>query len=153
MQTASGQTLGPFDLVIDALGVRSPLTRQPKHELPYGALWATLPWPDNSSFDARALEQRYEKSRKMAGIMASGRAAAVSPVSLTYFWSIRTDREAAWCVAPLDEWKTEAINLWPETRTLLDQITSHDQLTFAHYRHRTHPVSYTHLTLPTILLV
>ncbi len=139
LQTTSGQTLGPFDLVIDALGVRSPLTRQPKHELPYGALWTTLPWPEDSPFDPTALEQRYEKAHKMAGVMASGRTKPDGPVSLTYFWSIRTDREAAWRSASLDEWKAEAEALWPQTRILLDQITSHDQLTFAHYRHRTHP--------------
>ena len=34
---------GPFDLVLDALGVRSPLSSAPVNKLPYGALWATLP--------------------------------------------------------------------------------------------------------------
>lgn len=137
--TLYGETLGPFDLVIDSLGVRSPLTRAPKRDLPYGALWATLPWPENSKFDASALEQRYERASKMAGVMASGRMVAGGPETLTYFWSIRADAEANWRAAPLDIWKAEAEALWPETRLLLDQITGHDQLTFARYRHRTHP--------------
>lgn len=137
--TQTGQSLGPFDLVVDSLGVRSPLTRAPKHELPYGALWATLPWPTASQFDKTALEQRYHHASKMTGVMASGRMSAEAPESLTYFWSIRADEEAAWRAAPLEAWKTEAAQLWPDTQILLDQITQHDQLTFARYRHRTHP--------------
>ena len=35
----------------------------PVKELPYGALWATLPWPEDSPFDHTALEQRYEAAR------------------------------------------------------------------------------------------
>lgn len=129
---------GPFDLVIDALGVRSPLSSAPAKELPYGALWATLPWPDAGPFDPNALEQRYEAARKMAGVMPSGRASEKDAQSLTYFWSIRGDSHAEFRAAPLVHWKDAARALWPETAMLVDQITDHDQLTFARYRHRTH---------------
>ena len=139
----TGEFLSGFNLVIDALGVRSPLTKAPRKELAYGALWATLPWPAESPFKKDALEQRYKAARQMAGVMASGRLEPRGPDSLTYFWSIRADAEAAWREAPLDDWKVAARKLWPETEMLLDQFTSHDQLTFARYRHRTHgnPVS------------
>ena len=139
----TGEFLKGFDLVIDALGARSPLTRNPKQDLAYGALWATLPWPADGPFKPDALEQRYRSARQMAGVMASGRTGPKDPLSLTYFWSIRRDAEAGWRAAPLDSWKANACKLWPETETLLDQITTHDQLTFARYRHRTHanPVS------------
>ena len=139
LETSGGQTLGPFDLVIDALGVHSPLTRNPRKELPYGALWATLPWPENGPFEATALEQRYRAARQMTGVMASGRAGKGAALSLTYFWSIRADREAAWRAQSLDQWKDRATELWPETRQLVDQFSHHDDLTFARYRHRTHP--------------
>lgn len=135
---STGQTHAPFDLIIDALGVRSPLSSAPAKKLPYGALWATLPWPDSSPFDSGALEQRYESASKMAGVMPSGRISTAGPNSLTYFWSIRGDAHAAFRAAPLDGWKVAARALWPETEMLLDQITDHDQLTFARYRHRTH---------------
>jgi salicylate hydroxylase len=128
----------PCDLIIDALGVRSPLSSVPAKELPYGALWATLPWPENGPFDSTALEQRYEAASKMAGVMPSGSARDGAANSLTYFWSIRGDAHAAFRAAPLDDWKAAARALWPETGILLDQITDHDQLTFARYRHRTH---------------
>ncbi len=139
----TGEYLTGSDLVIDALGVNSPLTRAPKRDLAYGALWATLPWPTGGAFDGAALEQRYEAARKMAGVMPSGRTSRQTPETLTYFWSIRADREDSWRAAPLDPWKEEASSLWPQTESLLAQISSHDQLTFARYRHRTHktPVS------------
>lgn len=135
---ADGERLGPFDLLIDCMGVRSPLASKPSKELPYGALWATLPWPEGGPFDASALEQRYEGARRMAGVMPSGRAAPGAPVSLTYFWSIRGDGYGAFLAAPLERWKAEAAALWPETAVLLDLFTDHHQLTFARYRHRTH---------------
>ncbi|HAY08249.1 MAG TPA: FAD-dependent monooxygenase, partial [Hyphomonas sp.] len=40
---AEGSAHGPFNLLIDCMGVRSPLASKPSMELPYGALWATLP--------------------------------------------------------------------------------------------------------------
>ncbi|MDP3457880.1 MAG: FAD-dependent monooxygenase, partial [Hyphomonas sp.] len=135
---ASSGAHGPFDLVIDALGVRSPLSSAPANKLPYGALWATLPWPEDGPFDRTALEQRYEAARKMAGVMPSGRASDGAGQSLTYFWSIRGDAHQAFRSAPLVHWKDAARALWPETAMLVDQITDHDQLTFARYRHRTH---------------
>ncbi len=137
---AAGGLYGPYDMVIDALGVRSPLSSAPRQELTYGALWATLPWPSESGFDRAALEQRYEAARRMAGVMPSGRAAPGAPDSLTYFWSIRADQYEAFRDAPLIHWKDAAGRLWPETEVLLDQITDHQQLTFARYRHRTHAV-------------
>ncbi|MEM5516955.1 NAD(P)/FAD-dependent oxidoreductase [Henriciella sp. AS95] len=135
----TGQFVGGFDLVVDALGVRSPLTRAPKRELAYGALWTTLPWPGDGPFDKTALEQRYRAARQMAGVMASGRVDDSAPESLTYFWSIRIDQYERWRATSLDSWKADAETLWPQTRPLLDQIDSHDQMVFARYRHRTHP--------------
>ena len=133
----NGTAHGPYDLIIDALGVRSPLSSDPKSELPYGALWATLPWPEDGPFDPLALEQRYKAARQMAGVMASGRAHSGAPRMATYFWSIRADGYAAWRATPLEDWKAEAVALWPETAELLDHIKTHDDLTFASYRHRT----------------
>jgi salicylate hydroxylase len=45
-----GRREGPFDLVIDALGSRSPLISLAsgpdyRSSLDYGAIWASLPWP------------------------------------------------------------------------------------------------------------
>lgn len=131
--------LDGHDVTIMAYGAR-PFAEDGKRvgDLPYGALWATLPWPQDAPFDKTALEQRYRHASQMTGVMASGRLAADTPETLTYFWSIRGDREADWRAEPLDAWKARAETLWPETRLLLDQFTSHDDLTFARYRHFTH---------------
>lgn len=134
---AGGATHGPFDLIVDALGVRSVLSTTPSRELPYGALWATLPWPV-TGFHADALEQRYEAASRMAGVMPSGRATPGAPDTATYFWSIRGDQHEAWRAAPLTHWRDAALSLWPETESLLATLRSHDDLTFARYRHRTH---------------
>ncbi len=132
------KSYGEFDLIVDSLGVRSPLSSQPRRELPYGALWTTLPWPDDSPFAADALEQRYFGARQMAGVMASGTTTPGGPQTATYFWSIRGDAERAWRTDPLERWSQRAIALWPETAVLVDQIVSHRQVAFARYRHRTH---------------
>lgn len=132
-----GRALGAFDLVIDALGARSVLSSRPRCDLAYGALWATLPWPEAGPFDPAALQQRYRGARQMAGVMPSGRAAPGAPVMATYFWSILADRFDAWRSAPLADWKAEATALWPETADLIGPVSDHDAFAFARYRHRT----------------
>ena len=136
-----GRRSSRFDLVIDALGARSPLTRQ-ADDLPYGALWGTLPWRDEDGFAPDALTQRYEAARRMAGVMPSGSSATDGAPQLTYFWSLRTDGEAAWR-GGFEAWREAAAAHWPETAPLLARLSGADALTFARYRHRTHraPVS------------
>ncbi len=137
-QLADGKRIFDIDLAVYAHGARSALTpRDQGVDLPYGALWATLPWPSEAGFDAAALEQRYRHASQMTGVMPSGRLSENAPETLTYFWSIRADQEADWRNRPLDAWKQEAAALWPETEALLDQFSSHDDLTFARYRHHT----------------
>lgn len=134
----NGSRLGNMDLVICAHGARSNLTPKERgQDLPYGALWATLPWPKHGPFDATALEQRYHRASQMTGVMPSGRLHHDAPETLTYFWSIRADQESDWRARPLDDWKQEAIALWPDTESLMGNFGSHDDLTFARYRHHT----------------
>lgn len=135
---ASGDRISGLDLAVYAHGARSTLTPEDQGiDLPYGALWATLPWPKNGPFDRTALEQRYRKASQMSGVMPSGRLSPDAPETLTYFWSIRADEEAAWRRSPLDAWKTDTIALWPETEQLMSHFGTHDDLTFARYRHHT----------------
>ena len=136
--SGAGET-SRFDLVINGLGANSVLSPKEGKHLAYGAIWTTLPWPDDDVFDKHALEQRYRAARQMAGVMASGKLSADAPESLTYFWSIKADEEADWRDTPLSLWKEQAAAIWPETTRLLQHITSHDQLRFVRYRHRTLP--------------
>ncbi|GAB5456160.1 MAG: NAD(P)/FAD-dependent oxidoreductase [Henriciella sp.] len=138
LELESGKQISDMDLIVFAHGARSTLTPQDRGvDLPYGALWVTLPWPTNSPFDARALEQRYRAAHQMTGIMPSGRLSQDAPETLTYFWSIRADQEARWRETPLDQWKQDAVALWPDTDLLMPHFQSHDDLTFARYRHHT----------------
>jgi salicylate hydroxylase len=132
---ADGAQSPRFDLVIDALGARSPLSRLPEAPLPYGALWASLDWAPE--FDQHALEQRYEAARKMVGVLPIGRMPDGEQQQAAFFWSLKHVDRAAWAAGDLDAWKREVLALWPQTAPLLNQITRHDDLVFAAYAHRT----------------
>ncbi len=134
---ANGRTAGPFDLIVDALGTRSPLSPQVGRTLAYGALWASLDWVDDRGFDAAALTQRYRAASTMIGVMPSGLVGADPRAKATFFWSLRADRLADWRASGLDAWKADALGLWPALVPYLSQIASADQLTFAQYAHRT----------------
>ena len=138
---ADGTESARFDLVIDALGMRSPLSEPPQQNLPFGALWASLDFV--GGFDPHALEQRYEAARKMVGVLPigklpknAGEAPAVGE-KVAFFWSLKHSARNAWLARDLDEWKSDVLALWPQTAPLLGQINAHSDLVFAAYAHRT----------------
>jgi 2-polyprenyl-6-methoxyphenol hydroxylase-like FAD-dependent oxidoreductase len=134
LRFANGQNSARFDLVVDALGMRSALSRPPKAPLPFGALWTNVAW--DAAFVGDALEQRYRAARKMAGVMPIGRLPG-SAAQGAFFWSLKHADHAAWRAASLEAWKAEVTALWPATAPLLAQIRAHDDLVFAAYAHRT----------------
>jgi len=127
-----------FDLVVDALGVRSPLWHAfgggVRRDLPYGALWASLPWP-GAPFDAAALEQRYSAASTMIGVLPIGRRREGEALETAFFWSIRHVDYPEWRRRGLDAWKDRVRALWPETGSLLDAIADVEQMTLARYGH------------------
>lgn len=145
LETAAGRLIGPFDLVIDALGSRSSIRQQvwPQHkmrELPFGALWASLATNGGapvSGFSTSTLEQVYARSSKMVGVLPIGKIAPSSETHTAFFWSMKQDAFAAWQAGGLDAWKEQVLALWPETEGLLSLITNLDDLTFARYGHHT----------------
>lgn len=134
---ADGETSGPYDLVVDALGTRTPLAPPTGRELAYGALWASLDWPQDAGFDPHALAQRYERASIMAGVLPIGTPSGATMSKAAFFWSIRADRLDDWREAGLVRWKAQVATLWPDCAPLLDQIHDPYQLTFARYAHRT----------------
>lgn len=126
----------PFDLIVDALGTRSPLVRPSGRDLAYGAFWATLDWPACDGFDVAALQQRYWRSSVMAGVLPVG-AGRGNRQRAAFFWSLRCDALEQWRLGGLDRWKAEVTQLWPACGPLLKQIVVPEQLTFARYAHRT----------------
>ncbi len=133
---AQNNDIGPFDLVLDALGAYSPLCPRASRPLRYGALWALLDWPQGADLAVDRLEQRYRRANRMVGVLPVGRGAD-GREKLTFFWSLRAQDHASWRDAPLPGWKAEVTRLWPETAPVTDQITSHDDLVFAQYTHHT----------------
>lgn len=126
-----------FDLVVDCLGVGSPLPPPCGKALAYGALWTSLDWAEGAGFDGAALEQRYVRASTMAGVLPIGMRPGSEARQAAFFWSLREDHYDAWRAAGLDAWKDEVRELWPATEPLLEQIASPEQLTFARYAHRT----------------
>lgn len=137
---------GPFDLVVDALGSRSPLIPHaagPDYRSPlaYGAIWSSLPWP-GAPFDPYALEQRYDKASIMLGVLPIGRQHEQAEAQTAFFWSLRTEDFPAWRQQGLDHWKARVIGYWPECAGLMQAITAAGQMVLASYHHHTLSIPY-----------
>ena len=138
--------IGRFDLIVDALGTHSPLARPlvRRTSLPYGALWANVPWPEQHASSANALEQRYWRASRMAGLLPIGKADVDGASLAAFFWSLkRTDFEQ-WRARPLSSWKSDVEALWPEAHAAIESIVDHEQLVYAQYDHFTARVPYSH---------
>ena len=69
---------GPFDLIVDAAGARSPLSPLVASQLPYGAIWGTVDWPETTLPRDRlepALSPRRPDDRRPSHWPAAGRGA------------------------------------------------------------------------------
>ena len=132
-----GQISAAVDWIIDASGVNSPLAGPLPKPLDFGALWATLNWPDDGRFMPTWLEQRYRRARIMVGVLPIGQIRGDPQRKVTFFWSLKRDAYESWRERDLDAWKDEVREVWPQTDCLLEQIDTHEQLVFANYAHRT----------------
>jgi salicylate hydroxylase len=133
------QSLGKFDLIVDAMGSSSPLAAAGARRtaLPYGALWTNISWPKEGEFQKDALEQRYFRAQRMAGILPIGRLKHDPAPLAAFFWSLRRDELEGWQSAGLSAWQDDVARVWPEAAPLLDAITDARHLTFARYDHFT----------------
>jgi 2-polyprenyl-6-methoxyphenol hydroxylase-like FAD-dependent oxidoreductase len=144
---ARGRRHGPFDLVVDALGARSPLLPHaavpvPRRPLAYGALWASIPVPSDAAVAPDTLAQRYRRAGIMAGVLPVGRIDPEGPPQLTVFWSLRTDDEAAVRAAGFEAWRESVAAVWPEVAPVTAAVRSMDALVMAAYGHHTLPLPY-----------
>lgn len=130
---ASGTTSAKADLLVDAMGASSPIAADARSELSYGALWATVPWPEGGPFSENLLEQRYFKASQMAGVLPVGTAKAGDPKMATFFWSLRNADHAAWVQSGKARWIDDVARLWPEAVPL----ASISEPIHARYRHQT----------------
>jgi 2-polyprenyl-6-methoxyphenol hydroxylase-like FAD-dependent oxidoreductase len=96
-----GSASEDFDLLIDGLGTRSLLAPPIGYELAYGALWASLDWPEGCGLDVHTLSQRYRRSSVMAGVLPLGTGGGPS-AKAAFFWSLKGKDLAAWHEAKAD---------------------------------------------------
>ncbi len=141
IESADGKAFGPYDLVIDATGARTPLhglsVKPVKRKgLDFGALWTTLRWQEGVSAPDQ-LEQRYRAATQMAGILPIGQPNGLEHRQAAFFWSLKASDLVRWQQQGLSAWKDDVLALWPDVSPLLDQITDPEQLTFAEYGHHT----------------
>lgn len=134
---ANAESSGPFDLMIDALGVKTPFIERRNCFLDYGALWANAPFPSEYGFDEHVLSQRYRGAACSSGVMPIGTLRDGDAPLAAFFWTLRADEYASWRAAPLSHWKEKVLALWPEAAPVLEHFTLHDQFVFAHYAHHT----------------
>jgi len=132
---------GPFDLVVDASGARSPLRGAARfgsepRPLEYGAIWSTVPWIDHG-FDRQALTQRYRKSSVMIGVLPIGRRSLDGPELAAFFWSLKPADYDALQTQGIAAWHDTVLSHWPEAEQHLGQMSNFEQMTLARYAHGT----------------
>lgn len=129
---------GPFDLIIDACGAGSPLSPLVARPLPYGAVWATVPWPQDSRLPPDQLSQRYRRADRMLGVLPVGSMPSAPGQPLAaIFYSLPVAHHATWLRQDFEEWRAAATALWPDFAPYLGWITDHSAFTFASYSHGT----------------
>ena len=133
----AGEKSGPFDLIIDAAGAKSPLSPMVAKQLPYGAIWGTVDWPDTTTLSYSCLQQRYRRASNMIGILPIGTLPNDPTPKAALFWSIPRNAFASWENISVEQWQKDAINLWPDLEPFITQIRSHSQMTHARYSHGT----------------
>ncbi|MCU0829028.1 MAG: FAD-dependent monooxygenase [Tabrizicola sp.] len=127
---------GAFDLIVDASGAGSPLSPLTAKPLPFGAVWAHVPWP-GTDLPPTELRQRYHRASRMAGILPIGCLPGDPTPRAAVFWSLSVGELDQWPNKPLGEWQAEVASFWPAMIPFLDQITDKAQLTPARYSHGT----------------
>ncbi len=134
---ANGARSPWFDLIVDASGAAGVVGHMNAKPLPYGAIWGTVPWPKTTDLPRNQLTQSYRRADRMMGVLPCGTLPGGSQQQTAIFWSMPREAYGAWREAPLDHWKAEASDLWPEFAPFLGTIQSHDQMTIARYSHGT----------------
>ncbi|MCH8506824.1 MAG: FAD-dependent monooxygenase [Ectothiorhodospiraceae bacterium] len=133
---AGGEKAGDFDGIVIANGTQSRLRTQlgiPQTYKPYpwGALWTICPAPEGPL--APALQQRYDGSTVMIGVMPTGRDPVSGQACVSFFWSLKTAEYPVWRKTSFDRWKTQVLSHWPQIEPLMSSIADPEQLLLATY--------------------
>ncbi|WP_425100088.1 FAD-dependent oxidoreductase [Tropicibacter sp. S64] len=127
---------GPFDMIVDACGAGSPLSPLKAKALGYGALWATVDWPQ-TDLPRDELRQVYRRADRMLGVLPIGTVPGQVGKKAAIFWSLPRGGHDGWLKRGVASWREEAIALWPAYAPFAAQITDPGQMTMARYSHGT----------------
>lgn len=133
----TGDTFGPFDLVIDSSGARSALSPIRTRPLSYGALWGTVDWPDETPLHPARLTQCYQRASHMLGILPLGTPPGAKRKKAAIFWSEPRADLDSWPKTNIDKWRHNAVALWPQYAPFAEQIKMPADMTPARYAHGT----------------
>ena len=124
------ETAGEFDFLIAADGSRSRLrefsgikTKVVEYE--YAALWTT----GKSDFQPDHLYQLVKGTHHLVGLLPIGEG------ECSYFWGLLSNSFKALQQTGFDKWKSDAIQLCPQSESILGPRRNFDQFTMAGYRH------------------
>lgn len=132
--TQDQRSFGPYDLIVDSAGARSPLSPIAARPLSYGAIWGTVDWPQ-TELPRDMLRQRYRRADQMVGVLPIGTLPGDNTPKAAIFWSLPVDGYTAWKDGGLNQWKDDATRLWPAFAPFADQINDAAQMTMARYTH------------------
>ena len=135
MQRQGADDLGPFDLIVDASGAGSVLSPLVTRALPFGAVWTSVPWPEDAALPHNHLTQRYFRAERMAGVMPIGRLPEDAGRRAALFWSLPVAELGTWPEVDFAAWKAEAARFWPALVPFLAPLTAASDMTVARYSH------------------
>lgn len=127
-----------FDLLVDASGAGSLLSKIHAKALAFGAVWGTVPWVAASDLPADRLTQRYHQASRMAGILPIGCLPGDPTPLAAVFWSLPANALAHWpdqSAAEFADWKDEVCSFWPEITPFLTTLQNPADMTVARYSH------------------
>jgi 2-polyprenyl-6-methoxyphenol hydroxylase-like FAD-dependent oxidoreductase len=96
-----------------------------------------VPWPQDTTFSRTALQQRYFRASRMAGVLPLGRMAVGGPDLAAVFWSLPSAAVTGWPDRDIAAWKEEVTTLWPDIAPFLTSLHTAADLTPARYSHGT----------------
>lgn len=136
LHDAEGNSLGEFDLVIDASGRNADLCSaelgRRRKPFRYGAVWSVIEG-DALDLSRHCLHQRYETAQKMMGLLPLGRGSDGKPDQWAFFWSLTRNDLSEWGDEGFARMKKEAAALWPGAADALQRFKGPEQFAIATY--------------------
>ena len=133
LRIEGGLQAGPFDYLIDAGGISSPLTTLLTRDQRFGSVWTTVPLPEGESDLGGLLRQRYDGVRRMAGVVPLGTAPGERTPRAGIFWSMEGRDVQTWAAAGADAFRAEVAAFWPDLGELIGQVPE-EELVFTPIR-------------------